>query len=190
MLAAAASAWASLRLVITTCAPAPASAFAVSSPSPPLAPVTTATRPAWSGMSAVVQLMAIDRIVQGVPEITLDANLFGTAFVTVLVIMDPIGNIPIFLSLTRGQSAAQRHRSALLASTVAGAVILAFALGGQQVLHLLGISIEALQVAGGLLLLIIALELLLPAGGAHTLRSEARRVGKECVRTCISRWSP
>src|SRR3546814_4842781 len=86
-------------------------------------------------MSAVVQLMAIDRIVQGVPEITLDANLFGTAFVTVLVIMDPIGNIPIFLSLTRGQSAAQRHRSALLASTVAGAVILAFALGGQQVLR-------------------------------------------------------
>src|SRR3546814_18573220 len=77
MLAAAASALASLRLGITTCAPAPASAFAVSSPSPPLAPVTTATRPAWSGMSAVVQLMAIDRIVQGVPEITLDANLFG-----------------------------------------------------------------------------------------------------------------
>ncbi|HEY9555576.1 MAG TPA: MarC family protein [Acidimicrobiales bacterium] len=115
--------------------------------------------------------MAIDRIVQGVPEITLDANLFGTAFVTVLVIMDPIGNIPIFLSLTRGQSAAQRHRSALLASTVAGAVILAFALGGQQVLHLLGISIEALQVAGGLLLLIIALELLRPAGGAPTLAS-------------------
>src|SRR3546814_12885853 len=112
--------------------------------------------------------MAIDRIVQGVPEITLDANLFGTAFVTVLVIMDPIGNIPIFLSLTRGQSAAQRHRSALLASTVAGAVILAFALGGQQVLHLLGLSIEALQVA----------------------RSEERRVGKECVSTCRSRWAP
>src|SRR3546814_18493925 len=47
-------------------------------------------------------------------------------------------------------------------------MILAFALGGQQVLHLLGISIEALQVAGGLLLLIIALELFRPAGGAPT----------------------
>ena len=37
------------------------------------------------------------------PEITLDLTLFATAFVTVLVIMDPIGNIPIFLSLTKGQ---------------------------------------------------------------------------------------
>jgi multiple antibiotic resistance protein len=51
---------------------------------------------------------------------------------------------------------------------VAGAVILAFAVGGQQVLHLLGISLEALQVAGGLLLLVIALELLHPSGGDGT----------------------
>src|SRR3546814_18339017 len=102
MLAAAASALASLRLGITTCAPAPASAFAVFRPSPPLAPVTTATRTAWSGMSAVVQLMAIDRSVQGVPEITLDANLFGTSYVTVLVIMDPIANLPTFLAPPRG----------------------------------------------------------------------------------------
>jgi multiple antibiotic resistance protein len=100
------------------------------------------------------------------PEITLDLTLFATAFVTVLVIMDPIGNIPIFLSLTKGQDAPARRRSALLASTVAGVVILAFALGGQQVLELLGISLEALQVAGGLLLLVIALELLHPSGSA------------------------
>ncbi len=99
------------------------------------------------------------------PEITLDLTLFATAFVTVLVIMDPIGNIPIFLSLTKGQDVPTRRRSALLASSVAGVVILAFALGGQQVLQLLGISLEALQVAGGLLLLVIALELLRPAGG-------------------------
>jgi len=104
------------------------------------------------------------------PAITLDATLFATAFVTVLVIMDPVGNIPIFLALTKGQDVPQRRRSALQASSVAGAVILAFALGGQQVLELLGISLEALQVAGGLLLLVIALELLHPAsGGAATL---------------------
>ena len=56
---------------------------------------------------------------------------------------------------------------------MAGIVILAFALGGQQVLHLLGISLESLQVAGGLLLLVIALELLHPsgAGGSSTLTS-------------------
>jgi multiple antibiotic resistance protein len=104
------------------------------------------------------------------PEITLDLTLFATAFVTVLVIMDPIGNIPIFLSLTKGQDVPERRRSAFLASTVAGVVILAFAIGGQQVLQLLGISLEALQVAGGLLLLVIALELLHPsAGGASSL---------------------
>jgi multiple antibiotic resistance protein len=99
------------------------------------------------------------------PEITLDLTLFATAFVTVLVIMDPLGNIPIFLALTKGQDAPQRRRAAALSSTVAGAVILAFAIGGQQVLELLGISLESLQVAGGLLLLVIALELLRPAGG-------------------------
>jgi len=98
------------------------------------------------------------------PPITLDLTLFATAFVTVLVIMDPIGNIPIFLALTKGQEPHERRRSALLGSSVAGLVILAFALGGQQVFALLGISLEALQVAGGLLLLVIALELLHPSG--------------------------
>jgi multiple antibiotic resistance protein len=98
------------------------------------------------------------------PDISLDLTLFATAFVTVLVIMDPIGNIPIFLALTKGQTVPERRRAAGLSSAVAGAVILAFAVGGQQVLHLLGISLESLQVAGGLLLLVIALELLHPSG--------------------------
>ncbi|MEX2292203.1 MAG: MarC family protein [Acidimicrobiales bacterium] len=104
------------------------------------------------------------------PDITLDPTLFATAFVTVLVIMDPVGNIPIFLALTKGQDLQQRRRAAALSSTVAGAVIVAFALGGQQVLQLLGISLEALQVAGGLLLLVIALELLHPSGDGGTTR--------------------
>ena len=103
------------------------------------------------------------------PAITLDLTLFATAFVTVLVIMDPVGNIPIFLALTKGQDVPQRRRSALQAASVAGTVILAFALGGQQVLELLGISLEALQVAGGLLLLVIALELLRSTAGASSL---------------------
>jgi multiple antibiotic resistance protein len=107
------------------------------------------------------------------PEITLDLALFATAFVTVLVIMDPIGNIPIFLALTKGQDGPERHRSALLASAVAGVVILTFALGGQQVFALLGISLEALQVAGGILLLVIALELLHPSRDGSGSRAAA-----------------
>ena len=94
------------------------------------------------------------------PHLSLSGELFAKAFVTVLVIMDPLGSVPVFLALTRGQDVGQRRRSALQASAVAAGVILVFALFGQQLLDLLGISIEALQVAGGLLLLIVALELL------------------------------
>ena len=101
------------------------------------------------------------------PELHLDATLFATAFVTVLVIMDPLGNVPIFLSLTRGQTLVQQRRAALLASLVAGGVIGGFAIFGRQVLDLLGITLESLQVAGGLLLLVIALELLRPGGASE-----------------------
>ncbi|HSL58649.1 MAG TPA: MarC family protein [Acidimicrobiales bacterium] len=99
------------------------------------------------------------------PEISLDGAAFLTTLVTVLVIMDPVGNVPIFLALTRDQSPREQKRSALLAAVVAGAVIFLFALAGEQLLSLLGISLEALQIAGGLLLLIIGYELLNPEGG-------------------------
>ena len=89
-------------------------------------------------------------------------SLFAPAFVTVLVIMDPLGNIPIFLSLTRDFTEAQRRRAARNGSFVAALVILVFALFGERILSLLGIGLPALQAAGGLLLLIVALELLQP----------------------------
>lgn len=89
----------------------------------------------------------------------LDGKLFVDVLVTILVIMDPIGTSPIFVALTRHQDRKTRNRSALTAAAVAAAVILVFALFGEQLLDLLGISLEALQVAGGLLLLVIALEL-------------------------------
>ena len=100
------------------------------------------------------------------PDTALDTDLFLTTLVTVLVIMDPIGNVPIFLALTRFQDEQVRRRSALLATAVAGVVIFGFALGGKQLLELVGISLEALQVAGGLLLLLIGYELLNPTGSS------------------------
>lgn len=100
------------------------------------------------------------------PDIALDATVFWTTLVTVLVIMDPIGNVPIFLALTRFQDERQRRRSARVATIVAGVVIFLFAIGGQQLLNLVGISLEALQVAGGLLLLLIGYELLNPTGSS------------------------
>lgn len=89
-----------------------------------------------------------------------DVKFFSQVFVTLLVIMDPIGNAPIFLALSVGQSRARRHRLALEAVLVAGALIAVFAVFGQQILEYLGITVAAIQGAGGLLLLLVALELL------------------------------
>lgn len=89
-----------------------------------------------------------------------DAGLFGAVFVTLSVIMDPVGNVPLFLGLTAGRTNARRRRLAWQAVLVSLAVISLFALLGQQILNYLGIGIPALQGAGGLLLAIVALELL------------------------------
>jgi multiple antibiotic resistance protein len=86
--------------------------------------------------------------------------LLTEVFVTLFVIMDPIGTIPIFLSLTGGRSPQVARRAAWQAVGVSFGVITAFAFFGQQILAYLQISLPALQCAGGLLLLLVALELL------------------------------
>jgi len=92
---------------------------------------------------------------------TLSAVTFGLqAFVTLLVIMDPPGATPIFLSLVSGRSQRQRVRMAWQGAAVSLFVIVIFALFGKFILNYLHISINALQGAGGLLLLLISLELL------------------------------
>jgi multiple antibiotic resistance protein len=87
-------------------------------------------------------------------------KLFIEVFVTLFVIMDPPGTIPLFLSLTSGRSDAMRRRQAWQAVLVAFFVITVFALFGQSILNYLGITLPAMQAAGGLLLLLVALELL------------------------------
>jgi multiple antibiotic resistance protein len=87
-------------------------------------------------------------------------SLLGEVFITLFVIMDPPGTIPVFLSLTSGIEPAQRARAAWQAVVVSFGVIVAFALFGRQILTYLNISLPALQCAGGLLLLLVALELL------------------------------
>jgi multiple antibiotic resistance protein len=87
-------------------------------------------------------------------------KFFFEVFVTLLVIMDPLGNVPIFLALTASRTVEERRRLAWQAVVVAGGVIALFAVFGQQILEYLGISVPALQGSGGLLLLLVALELL------------------------------
>jgi MarC family membrane protein len=89
-----------------------------------------------------------------------DPRSFGEAFVTLFVIMDPLGTVPVFLALTAGRTRRARARAAGQAVLVSLGVIVSFAVFGQQILDYLGIGIPALQGAGGLLLLLVALDLL------------------------------
>ena len=100
---------------------------------------------------------------------TMSALTFGMqAFVTLLVILDPPGATPIFLSLVKGQSQRRQIRLAIQGATVSFFVITLFALFGRLILNYLNISIPALQAAGGLLLLLVSLELLRGGVGSAT----------------------
>ena len=90
----------------------------------------------------------------------LDARVFAEVFITLFVIMDPPGTVPIFLGLTGAMTGRQRNRAARQAILVAFGVIVSFALFGQQLLSYMHISLPALQASGGLLLLLVAMELL------------------------------
>ncbi len=87
-------------------------------------------------------------------------KLFGEVFVTLLVITDPPGMVPIFLALTGGMSTGERRRAAWNAVALALGVILVFAVAGRTILAYLHIDLPALQGAGGLLLILVALALL------------------------------
>ncbi len=90
----------------------------------------------------------------------MDIKLFGEVFVTLLVITDPPGMVPIFLALTGTMSTRERRKAAWNAVALALGVILVFAVAGRTILAYLHIDLPALQGAGGLLLILVALELL------------------------------
>ncbi|MCC3762829.1 MarC family protein [Glycomyces sp. TRM65418] len=83
-----------------------------------------------------------------------------TVMVTLFVIMDPPGIVPIYLALTGTMDRRERNRAALQATLLSLGVISLFALLGQQIINYLHIDLEALQGAGGLLLLLVSLQLL------------------------------
>jgi multiple antibiotic resistance protein len=85
---------------------------------------------------------------------------FAEAFITLVVIMDPLGSAPIFISLTAERTPAARRRAALEAGGAAGGRVVVFALFGRLILDYLHVSVESLTIAGGLLLLLVALQML------------------------------
>jgi multiple antibiotic resistance protein len=90
----------------------------------------------------------------------IDGRMLAEVFILLFVIMDPPGTVPIFLGLTGAMTGKQRSRAARQAVLVAFGVIVSFALFGQQLLGYMHISLPALQASGGLLLLLVAMELL------------------------------
>jgi multiple antibiotic resistance protein len=86
-------------------------------------------------------------------------ELFTSAFITLAVIIDPPGCAPIFASLTAGTDAAHRRKMAIRSAVVAWCILLFFALFGEPLLSTLGISLSAFRLAGGIMLFMIALDM-------------------------------
>lgn len=86
-------------------------------------------------------------------------NLFLSAFITLFVVIDPPGCAPIYAGLTSGASRAQSRTMAIRACLVAGAILLVFALFGKDLLDALHIELDSFRIAGGLMLFLIALDM-------------------------------
>jgi multiple antibiotic resistance protein len=88
-------------------------------------------------------------------------TLFATALATLFVAIGPVEVAAMFLALTTGMSSAHKRRIAILAAVTATIVLVAFALGGVQLLGLIGVGLPAFRTAGGVLLLMVSADLLL-----------------------------
>ena len=87
-------------------------------------------------------------------------NAFASTFITVLLLLEPFSNVPTFLSLTEGRTRQERDRVALVGVCVAALVLAAFGAFGEALLSYLKITIEDVQVAGGVVLLVVALQMI------------------------------
>ncbi|MGE3474420.1 MAG: MarC family protein [Rhodospirillaceae bacterium] len=88
-------------------------------------------------------------------------DLALAAFVNFIVIIDPIGVVPFFMSHTAHLDPASRRATALKSITIAAAILLVFTVIGQPLLHYLGVSVAAFRIAGGVLLLLLAVDMVL-----------------------------
>jgi multiple antibiotic resistance protein len=98
-------------------------------------------------------------------------DLFASAFVTLFVVIDPPGCAPIYAGLTGGADAHRRRAMAIRASVIATLILLGFALFGEALLAALHIDLDSFRIAGGIMLFIIALEMVIER---RTRRREER----------------
>jgi MarC family membrane protein len=98
-------------------------------------------------------------------------ELFASAFVTFLVVIDPPGCAPIFAGVSRDAAPGERRMMAVRAVAIAAGILLFFGLLGEELLEALGISLAAFRIAGGIMLFLIALEMVFEK---RTQRRETR----------------
>ncbi|TDH64136.1 MarC family protein [Dankookia rubra] len=90
-----------------------------------------------------------------------DQAIFVTQLVTLWAVLDPISHLPLFIAATAGLDAAERRRAATIACMMAFVVLAGFGLAGKLLLHAMGISLLSFQIAGGLVLFVFALSMVL-----------------------------
>ena len=87
-------------------------------------------------------------------------EVFIQAFVLYFVVIDPIGNTPIFMSITQIQNEREKYQTAIEAVLIATIVLILFSIIGQFILSYLNVSLESFRIAGGIILFLIAIEML------------------------------
>ena len=108
-------------------------------------------------------------------------NFFMTILIPLLIIMDPLGNLPFFLLFTARNTPRERRKMAAAASATASAVLFFFGLTGDSLLRYFGITLPAFQLAGGLVFLIYSLQMLalIPSGIKTSHEEEEEGVSKD-----------
>jgi len=106
-------------------------------------------------------------------------DLFISAFVSLFVIVDPLGTSVVYSSLTKGMNSPELYKTAIKAVTIAIAILVVFCFIGQPLLHHLGISMSAFRIAGGLLLFITAFRMIMGFHDPDQLESARQNHSKE-----------
>ncbi len=113
----------------------------------------------------------------------MEAKLFVTFFISLLIIMDPLGNLPFFLMFTENNTPSERSRMAAVSTFTACLILIFFCLTGDLLLQLFGIELPAFQLAGGLIFFIYALQMLrlIPSGLKTSSEEEREGIEKKNV---------
>ncbi len=104
-------------------------------------------------------------------------------FLALLVIVNPLGTVPLFVSMTAGESDAERKRIARVASLAVGIVLVLSAVAGQHLLAFFGISIASFKVGGAILILLMAISMMhaAPSGEKQTREEAAEAADKDSI---------